>query len=86
MFMALFPELVYDRLEENTRKEIESGSDVRKTIFERLTVGVNVNDTDVYQKLAVWLLKVPEEKLKKLTLEDVIGGIGEYMDMTGHLA
>jgi hypothetical protein len=86
MFMAMFLGLVYGRLEENTRKEIESSSDVRKTIFERLTVGVNVNDTDIYQKLAVWLLNVPEEELKKLTVEDVIGGVGEYMDMTGHLA
>lgn len=85
MFMAMFPGLVYGRLEENTRKEIESSSYVRKTIFETLTVGVNVRDTDVYQELAVWLLKVPEEKLKKLTVEDVIEGIGEYIDC-GYLA
>lgn len=85
MFMAMFPGLVYGRLEENTRKEIESSSDVRKIIFERLTVGINVRDTDIYQELAAWLLKVPEEKLKKLTVEDVIAGVGEYMDMTGYL-
>ena len=85
MFMAMFPGLVYGRLEENTRKEIESSSDVRKTIFERLTVGVNVKDTDIYQELAAWLLKVPEEKLKKLTVKDAIKGVGEYIDMSGHL-
>jgi hypothetical protein len=85
MFVAMFPGLVYGRLEENTRKEIESSSDVRRTIFEWLTVGVNVHDTEIYQKLAVWLLNVPEDKLKKLTVEDVIGGVGEYMDTTGHL-
>lgn len=84
-FMAMFPGLVYGRLEENTREEIESSSDVRKIIFERLTVGVNVYNTDIYQKLAVWLLNVPEEKLKTLTDEDVIGGVGEYMDTTGNL-
>ena len=84
-FMAMFPGLVYGRLEENTRKEIESSSEVRRVIFERLTVGVNIGDTDIYQKLAEWLLKVQEEKLKKLTVKDVIEGFGEYRDMSGHL-
>jgi hypothetical protein len=85
MFMAMFPGLVYSRLEDDTRKRMESSSDVRKTIFEKLTVGVNVYNTDIYQKLAIWLLNVPEEDLKKLKMEDVIGGIGEYIDTTGHL-
>lgn len=84
-FMAMFPGLVYGRLEENTRKEIESSSDVRRLIFERLTVGVNIYDTDIYQKLAEWLLKIEEEKLKKLTMKDVIKGIGEYIDLSGRL-
>lgn len=85
-FMAMFPGLVYGRLEDNTRKEIESSSEVRRIIFERLTVGVNIDDTDVYQKLAEWLLNVPEKKLKKLTVEDVIKDIGEYRDLSGYLA
>ncbi len=84
-FMAMFPGLVYGRLEENARKEIESSSDIRRVIFERLTVGVNIDDTNIYQKLAEWLLKVPEEKLKKLAVKDVIKGIGEYRDLSGHL-
>lgn len=86
MFMAMFPGLVYGRLEENTRKEIESSSKVRKVIFDKLTVGVNVNDTDVYQELALWLLKVPEKKLKKLTVEDATKAVGEYRDLSGYLA
>ena len=85
MFMAMFPGLVYSRLEENTRKEIESSSKVRRIIFEKLTVGVNVKDTDIYQELAKWLLTVPEKKLKKLTVEDTIKGVGEYIDMSGSL-
>ena len=76
----MFPGLVYGRLEEDTRKEIESGSNVRRIIFETLTVGVNVSDTDSYQKLAEWILKVPDTKLKVLTIDDVIEGIGEYRD------
>lgn len=86
MFMAMFPELVYGHLEENTRKEIESSPEVRRIIFDRLTVGVNIDDTDIYQELATWLLKVSEEKLKKLTVEDVVKGIGEYRDLSGYLA
>ena len=84
-FMAMFPGLVYSRLEDNTRKEIESSSEARRVIFEILTVGVNIDNTDIYQKLAEWLLKVKEEKLKKLTVEDVIKGFGEYRDLSGHL-
>lgn len=83
--MALFPELVYGRLEENTRKELESSSGVRKIIFEKLTVGVNVIGTDIYQELAAWLLKVPEKKLKKLTVEEVVEGVGEYRDLMPRL-
>ena len=85
MFMAIFPGLVYGRLEECTRKDIESSSNVRRTIFENLTVGINVSDTDSYQKLAEWLLKVPEKKLKVLTMDEVVKGIGEYRDLSGHL-
>ena len=85
MFMAMFPGLVYGRLEENTRKEIESSSNVRKIIFEKLTVGVNVSDPDSYQKLAEWILKVPEKKLKILTIDEVVEGIGEFRDLSGHL-
>lgn len=84
-FMAMYPGFVYSRLENKTRKEIESCSDVRRVIFEKLTVCVNVDNIDIYQKLAEWLLKVKEEKLKKLTVEDVIEGIGEYRDLSGHL-
>lgn len=84
-FMAMFPGLVYGRLGDSTRKDIESSSNIRRVIFEKLTVGVNIGDTDIYQKLAEWLLKVPEKKLKKLTVEDVIKGIGEYRDLSGQL-
>ena len=85
MFMAMFSGLVYGRLEEGTRKEVESSSDVRRIIFEKLTVGVNISDTDSYQKLAEWILKVPEKKLKTLTIDEVIEGIGEYRDLSDHL-
>ena len=85
MFTAIFPGLVYGRLEEGTRKDIESSSDVRRIIFDMLTVGVNVSDTDSYQKLAEWLLHIQEEKLKTLTIDDVVEGIGEYRDLSGYL-
>jgi hypothetical protein len=79
VFMAMFPELVYGILEEKTKEQIEKSSDVRKIIFETITVGVKVNDTDCYQKIADFLLKVPEKKLKKLTLEEVEEGVGGYI-------
>lgn len=84
-FMAMFPGLVYGHLEENTRKEIESSSKVRRMIFEKLTVGVNIYNTDIYQKLAEWLLKVEEEKLKTLTMEDVNKEFRNYRDLSGYL-
>lgn len=85
MFMAMFPGLVYMRLEDDTRKQLESGSKVRRIIFERLTIGINVIGTDVYQDVADWLLTVPEENLKTITMEDVIKGAGEYVDESGRL-
>ena len=85
MFMAMFPELVYDALKKDTQEKFESSSDVRKIIFERLTVGINVTGIDVYQELAEWLLLVPEKKLKTLTVDEVIKGVGEYRDLSGTL-
>lgn len=85
MFTSLFPELVYSRLEEDTRKQLETCSEVRRTIFEILTVGINVKSVEVYQNVAAWLLTVQEENLKKITLEDVEKGVGEYIDCTGYL-
>lgn len=82
--MAMFPEMTYIFLEEDTKKQIEESSDVRKIIFEKLVVGVNVSGTEAYQRVAAWLLKVPESKLKKLTIENVLEGVGEYMS-TGYL-
>ena len=86
MFMAMFPELVSGHLKEETRKQFEKSSDVRRIIFEKITVGVNVISVEVYQNIATWLLTVPDEKLKKLTIEDVTKGAGEYIDESGQLA
>lgn len=85
MFAALFPELVYGYLKVDTRKILESSSDGRKIIFEKITVGVNVISIEVYQNIAEWLLTVPEENLKKITFEDVEKGAGEYIDGNGVL-
>lgn len=79
-FMAMFPGLVYNALEDETRKKIEESSDVRRKTFELITVGAKVSDMGVYQKIAVWLLTVPEKKLKKLTEKDVEKGVGGYID------
>lgn len=86
MFMAMFPELAYVHLDENTRKQLESSSEVRKETFERIIVGTNVLSVEVYQSIAAWLLKVPEENLKKLTFEDVENGAGKCFDESGYLA
>lgn len=82
-FMAMFPGLVYNQLETDTRKQLEASSDVRRIIFEKITVNVKVNDMSVYQKIGV--LTVPEKKLKKLTIEDVEKGAGDYIDESGPL-
>jgi len=85
MFVALFPELVYSYLKEDTRKALESSSDVRKITFEKITVGTNVVSVNVYQNIAEWLLTVPEDNLKKMTFEDVEKGAGEFVDESGRL-
>jgi len=85
MFVALFPELIYGHLKEDTRKILESSSDTRKIIFEKITVGANVISVDVYQNIAEWLLAVPEDNLKKITFEDVEKGAGKFIDESGRL-
>lgn len=85
MFTAMFPELIYGYLNEDTLGELENSSEVRKSIFGKLTVGVNVTSIEVYQDIAVWLLTVPEEELKEITMEDVIKEVGEYVDTSGYL-
>lgn len=85
MFVALFPGLVYGYLKEDTMKMLESSSDVRKIIFEKITVGTNVISIGVYQDIAEWLLTVPEDNLKKITFEDVEKGAGKFFDESGRL-
>lgn len=85
MFMLLFEDLISNHVEKDTLEELNKSSDVRKLIFNNLTVGVNVMNTKSYQDIAAWLLTVPEDELKKITLEDVIKGVGNYIDKTGYL-
>lgn len=85
MFMLLHEEMIWNHIEKGTLEELKKSSDVRKVIFNKLTVGVNVVDTNAYQDVASWLLKVPEENLKKITLEDVVKGVDSYIDTTGYL-
>lgn len=86
MFMAMFPELVSGHLKGDTRKQLEKSSDVRRIIFERITIGVNVTSVEVYQNIVTWLLTLPEKRLKEMTIEDVTKGAGEYIDESGRLA
>lgn len=85
MFMLLHEDLILNHVEKDTLKKLKKSSRVRRTIFKNLTVGVNVVNTDVYQNIAAWLLTVPEEKLKTITLEDVVKEVGSYIDETGYL-
>lgn len=85
MFMLLHEELILSHIEKDTLEEFEKSSDVRKTIFNNMTIGVNVVDMKAYQDVVAWLLTVPEEKLKEITFADVIKGVGNYMDGTGYL-
>lgn len=83
--MLLYKDLICNHIEKDTLERLLKSSKIRKTIFDNLTVGVNVVDTAAYQDIAVWLLTVPEEDLKKITLEDVLKGVGNYIDETGYL-
>lgn len=84
MFVAMFPELVFRHLNENTRKQIEKSSDMRRCIFEKLTVGMNVMDLEYYQKVAEWLLAVDEDKLRELTFDGAFAAVGHYIDDRGY--
>lgn len=85
MFMLLYEEMIWNHIKKDTLEELKKSSDVRKLIFNKLTVGTNVVDMNAYQDVASWLLTVPEKKLNKITLEDVIKGVGNYIDGTGYL-
>lgn len=80
MFMAMFPELMHGYMNEDTLKAFENSSEVRKMIFDKLMVGVNVVSVEVYQYISAWLLTISDEELKELTMEDVIKGVGKYID------
>ena len=65
MVIALLHEdLIKVHIEKDTLEKLEKSSDVRKTIFYNITVGVNVMGVESYQQVAAWLLTVPEKKLK----------------------
>lgn len=85
MFMVMFPELVSGHLKEKTRKQLKSSSHLRRCIFDKLTVGINVMSTEDYQKVAEWLLTIKEDKLHEIIMDDVFTGVGNYIDESGIL-
>ena len=85
MFMLLFRDLIWNHIEKDTLGKLRKSSRVRKLIYDNLTIGVNVVGTDVYQNIATWFLTVPENKLRKITLEAVIKAVGNYIDESGNL-
>jgi hypothetical protein len=76
---------ILNHIEKDTLEKLEKSSRVRNVIFNELTVGVNVVGTEVYQDIAAWLLKVPEDKLKTITFRDAVKAVGDYVDRTGYL-
>jgi TRAP-type C4-dicarboxylate transport system permease large subunit len=85
MFMLLYRDMMWNHVEKDTLKKLRNSSRIRKLVFDNLTIGVNVVGTDVYQNIATWLLTVPENKLRKITIEDVMKAVGNYIDETGNL-
>jgi hypothetical protein len=85
MFMLMYEDLIWNHIEKDTLEELNRSSDVRKLIFNNLTVCINVINTEVYQNIAAWLLTIPEDKLEKITFGDVIKNVGSYIDETGYL-
>lgn len=85
MICLFFEGLVRNHLNKDTLEKFDKSSNMRKTIFNNLTLGVNVVSVGIYQDVAAWLLTVPEEKLKELTIEDVIENVGDYIDNSGYL-
>lgn len=85
MICLFFEGLVRNHLNKDTLEKLDKSSNMRKTIFNNLTLGVNVVSVGIYQDVAAWLLTVPEEKLKELTIEDVIENVGDYIDNSGYL-
>lgn len=57
-YMLLCEDFIKNRVEKGTLKELENSSEVRKAIFNNLTVGVNVISTESYQKIAAWLFGI----------------------------
>ncbi len=85
MFMSCYKGMVLVHVEKDTLEKLEKSSNMRKIIFDKLTIGVNVVSTESYQNVAAWLLTVPEEKLEEMTFEDAINGAGNYIDETGYM-
>lgn len=85
MFMFSHERAIWRYIENDTLEELKKSSNTRKAIFNVLTIDTNVISLRAYQDIAAWLLKVPEDELKKITLEDVIQEVGGYIDKTGCL-
>ena len=83
--MLLHEDLIKMYIEKDTLERLEKSSKVRRIIFNMLTVGTNVMNTESYNDVAAWLLTVPEEKLKEVTMKDVVSGAGNYIDESGYL-
>lgn len=90
MFMFVFEGMLENHIRDNdARKKITDEGKVNnpyKNVFENLLIGVNIIHTDVIDDIAVYLSNLSEEEIEKITLEDVIKNVGNYIDTSGYLA
>ena len=84
--LLLHEDFIKIHIRKDTLEQLEKSSNTRRKLFDIITVGVNVVSVESYQKVASWLLTVPEEKLRKITIDDVLAGAGHYIDESGYLA
>ena len=88
MYMFAFEGMLEAHIiDESALKKIqhENPNNPYKVVFEHLLVGVNISSLEAINDIAVYLSKLTEDEVKKITYEDVIKNVGCFTDSSGYL-
>lgn len=85
VFMAMSESMCYHFIKKETQKKMSKN---QKTVFENLMVGANVSSIEEYQRVAEGIIKISEERIKIITINEIIkeflGGYN-FIDTSGYL-
>lgn len=83
MYATFFEDLTWQHVKDPNIVEKISKNPILLQLYNNLTIGINVVSLDCYNTIAEYVAGLSDEDAKKVTIEDVIKNVGNYIDNSG---